>query len=78
MPGNDFSAGMALIEKAINLNSNSASAFRQAGMLHAFAGDTKAALDHLARADRLNPLEGGVPIIWAMPSRISRLVNMNQ
>ena len=60
LPGNDFSAGMALIEKAIGLNPNSAGAFRQAGMLHAFAGDTRAALDHLARADRLNPLEGGV------------------
>jgi adenylate cyclase len=60
LPGNDFSAGMALIEKAISLNPNSAGAFRQAGMLHAFAGDTRAALDHLARADRLNPLEGGV------------------
>jgi adenylate cyclase len=60
LPGNDFSAGLALIEKAIGLNPNSAGAFRQAGMLHAFAGDTRAALDHLARADRLNPLEGGV------------------
>jgi TolB-like protein/class 3 adenylate cyclase len=59
MPGNDFSTGMALIEKAISLNPNSAGAFRQAGMLHAFAGDTTAALDYLARADRLNPLEGG-------------------
>ena len=59
LPGNDFSTGMALIEKAISLNPNSAGAFRQAGMLHAFAGDSRAALDHLARADRLNPLEGG-------------------
>jgi adenylate cyclase len=60
LPGNDFSAGMALIEKAVGLNPNSAGAFRQAGQLYALAGDTKAALDHLARADRLNPIEGGV------------------
>ena len=58
--GNDFNAGMALIEKAIGLNPNSAGAFRQAGIIYAYAGDTRAALNHLARADRLNPLEGGL------------------
>jgi hypothetical protein len=41
-------------------NPNSANALRQAGSLHAYAGDTRATLDHLARADRLNPLEGGL------------------
>jgi adenylate cyclase len=60
LPGGDFSRGMALMEKAIRLNPNSAMAFRMAGMLYAFAGDTKSALNSLARADRLNPLEGGV------------------
>jgi TolB-like protein/class 3 adenylate cyclase len=59
-PGNDFSGGMALIEKAIGLNPNSANALRQAGSLHAYAGDTRAALDRQMQADRLNPLEGGL------------------
>jgi adenylate cyclase len=60
MPGGDYSAGISLIEKAINLNPNSATAFRTAGMLYAFGGDTRAAIDSLKQADRLNPLEGGV------------------
>ena len=59
LPGNDFGGGMALIEKAIGLNPNSANAFRVAGLLHAYAGDTRAALDRLMLADRLNPIEGG-------------------
>ena len=60
LPGGDFSTGMALIEKAIALNPNSATAFRTAGVLYAFGGDTGAALDSLKQADRLNPLESGV------------------
>ena len=60
MPGGDLRGGISLIEKAINLNPNSAAAFRMAGVLYAFAGDTGAAIDSLKRADRLNPLEGGV------------------
>jgi len=62
LPGEDFSGGMSLIEKAIGLNPNSATAFRTAGMLYAFGGDTRAAIDNLRQADRLNPLEGGVAI----------------
>jgi adenylate cyclase len=60
LPGGDFDAGLSLIDKAIDLNPNSAAAFRTAGLLYAFAGSTATAMDHLRRADRLNPLEGGV------------------
>ncbi len=60
MPGGDLSGGISLIEKAIGLNPNSAAAFRMAGLLYAFAGNIGAAIDSLKRADRLNPLEGGV------------------
>lgn len=60
LAGNDFSGGVALIEKAINLNPNSANALRTAGMLYAFGGQTMAALESLKLADRLNPLDSGM------------------
>ncbi|MEO8713971.1 MAG: adenylate/guanylate cyclase domain-containing protein [Acetobacteraceae bacterium] len=57
LPGGDLSAGIALTEKSISLNANSAAAFQMAGVLHAYAGDTETAIAHLERAVRLNPLD---------------------
>jgi adenylate cyclase len=54
--GGDLSGGIALIEKAIGLNPNSADAFQLSGTLKAFAGDTRSAFVHLENALRLNPL----------------------
>ena len=70
LPGNDFGGGMALIEKAIGLNPNSAGAFRVAGLLHAYAGDTRAALDRLCWPTGSTRSKEDCPIISAMPSRI--------
>ena len=39
LPGGDLSGGIALINRSIELNPNSASALQMAGLLHAFAGD---------------------------------------
>ena len=77
LPGNDFGGGMALIEKAIGLNPNSANAFRVAGLLHAYAGDTRAALANAWPTASTRSKEER-PIISAMPSRISWRANINQ
>jgi TolB-like protein len=57
--GGDLHGGIALIEKSISLNPNSAAAFRMVAGEYAFAGDTKAALINMERAERLNPLDKG-------------------
>ena len=60
LAGGDFTTGMSLLEKAIDLNPNSPDAHRSLGMLHGFIGNATLAIENLRRADRLNPLEGGV------------------
>jgi TolB-like protein/tetratricopeptide (TPR) repeat protein len=59
LPGGDLPAALSLLEKALNLNPNSADAYRSFGLLHAFSGNAGLAIDNLRRADRLNPLERG-------------------
>src|SRR6185312_1547428 len=59
LPGGDFSGGIALINKAIALNPNSAEAFRAAGNLHGRAGDPARALASLDQAERLDPFNRG-------------------
>ena len=51
--------GAALVEKAINLNPNSAMAFRFGAVLHGYLGQVEKAVDYAQRADRLNPLDSG-------------------
>jgi tetratricopeptide (TPR) repeat protein len=57
LPGGDMEAGAALVEKAINLNPNSAQAFRFGAVLHGYLGQADKAVDYAQRADRLNPLD---------------------
>ena len=59
LPGGDFSGGIALVDKAIALNPNSAVAFRAAGNFYARAGDSIRALASLAQAERLGPFDNG-------------------
>jgi adenylate cyclase len=59
LPGGDFSGGIALVNKAIALNPNSAVAFRAAGHLYARAGDSIRALASLDQAERLDPFDNG-------------------
>jgi adenylate cyclase len=56
LPGGDPAGGLVLINKAIGLNPNDASAMAMAAYLHAYAGDTETSLGYLERAGRLNPL----------------------
>ena len=55
LPGGDLSGGIALINRSIELNPNSASALQRAGLLHAFAGDKQLAIAQLERSVRLYP-----------------------
>jgi TolB-like protein len=59
LPGGDFNGGIAMINKAIALNPNSAVAFRTAGGLYARAGDSTRAFASFDQAERLDPLDYG-------------------
>lgn len=58
--GNDLDGGIAEIERALDLNPNSAVAFRMLGVLQSYAGEPAAAFASLERADRLNPFDQGL------------------
>jgi TolB-like protein len=53
----DFLDGVALIDRALTLNPNSANAWRTSGLVRAFLGDTEKAIAHLERSARLSPLD---------------------
>ena len=53
----DLEGGIALIDRALALNPNSANAWRVSGVVRAFLGDTELAIAHLERSVRLSPLD---------------------
>jgi adenylate cyclase len=53
----DHEGGIALIDRALALNPNSASAWRASGLIRALVGNTELAIDHLERSVRLSPLD---------------------
>jgi tetratricopeptide (TPR) repeat protein len=53
----EVEAGVAMIDRALVLNPNLAGAWNASGFLRIFLGDYDLALEHLARATRLNPLD---------------------
>jgi adenylate cyclase len=53
----DLETGIALIDRALVLNPNLATAWIASAMLRAFNGDLDVAIDHSARAVRLSPLD---------------------
>jgi len=57
LPGGDMAGGIALVDRAIALNPNSAQGYRMSGALRAYAGQTTRALADLAIAERLNPMD---------------------
>jgi len=59
--GGDMTSGLELVEKAMSFNPNNAEAYRLAGMLYGYLGESEKALDCMRRADRLNPLSGRFP-----------------
>jgi TolB-like protein len=55
LPGGDLSGGIALVDRAHTLNTNSEEAWAVSGGLRSFAGQIEIALSHLERSRRLNP-----------------------
>jgi TolB-like protein/Tfp pilus assembly protein PilF len=53
----DLEGGIALIDRALALNPNLTTAWYASGWVRAFLGDTDLAIDHVARAMRLSPLD---------------------
>jgi tetratricopeptide (TPR) repeat protein len=53
----DLDGGLALIDRALTQNPNSANAWRASGMVRAFLGDSETAIAHLERSARLSPLD---------------------
>jgi adenylate cyclase len=59
----DVDGGIALIDRALVLNPNLAAAWSASGCLRVFLGDSDVAIEHLARAMRLSPLD---PLMFVM------------
>jgi TolB-like protein len=59
----DLEGGAALIDRALVLNPNLAAAWHASGWVRAFQRDTDVALEHVARAKRLSPLD---PLMFSM------------
>jgi len=57
MTTSDVEAGLAHVDRALVLNPNLASAWTASGILRTNLGDTVRAIEHLARAMRLSPLD---------------------
>jgi TolB-like protein len=53
----DLEGGEAMIDRAVVLNPNLTTAWYASGWVRAFLGETDLAIDHLARAMRLSPLD---------------------
>jgi tetratricopeptide (TPR) repeat protein len=59
----DLEGGAAFIERALALNPNLAGAWLNSGWVRVWLGETEVAIEHLARAMRLSPLD---PILFRM------------
>jgi TolB-like protein len=59
----DLEGGIALINRALVLNPNLTTAWYASGWVRAFLGETDVAIEHLARAMRLSPLD---PLMFLM------------
>jgi adenylate cyclase len=57
----DLDEGLALLDRALNLNPNSTDGWAISGHAHAHAGDVATALNHLERSTGLNPLHRQIP-----------------
>jgi TolB-like protein len=65
LPGGDLSGGIALINKSIDLNPNSAVTLELAATLYAYAGDKQSAVALLERSVRLNPINRSLDFYFA-------------
>jgi Flp pilus assembly protein TadD len=53
----DFDSGLVFVDRALQLNPNLATTWMLSGLLRNFTGETDIAIEHLARAMRLSPLD---------------------
>jgi tetratricopeptide (TPR) repeat protein len=53
----EVAAGLALIERSLALNPNSANVLMASGLMHSFLGNTDTAIAHLQRSRQLSPLD---------------------
>lgn len=60
----EFDYGLALIERSLSLNPNSASAWVSSCFVHAYIGEPERALEDFARAQRLNPRDSMHHVQW--------------
>jgi len=63
--GGEFDSGVAFVDRALRLNPNLATTWVLSGLLRNFTGDTDIAIEHLARAMHLSPLD---PALYHMQS----------
>jgi TolB-like protein/Tfp pilus assembly protein PilF len=61
----DLHAGVALIDRALTLNPNSANAWSASGWVRAYLGDSETAIAHFERSARLSPLDASA-FIWSL------------
>jgi tetratricopeptide (TPR) repeat protein len=57
LPGGELEEGIAIMDRAIAQNPNSADALAMSGTLRAYLGDTQTAFLHLKMAERMAPLD---------------------
>ncbi len=62
--GGELDAGLALIDRALDLNPNLAGAWHASGWMRAYVGDPETAIDHLAHAIRLSPRDPEMRQFW--------------
>ena len=56
--------GIALIDRSLVLNPNSANAWVSSCGVRSYVGDARTAIEHFARAERLNPLDASHHVRW--------------
>jgi TolB-like protein len=62
----DLDAGLALINRATKINPNSWTAWRYSGEIKLWLGEPEAALEHLAHAERLSPVDPCISELWSL------------
>jgi tetratricopeptide (TPR) repeat protein len=55
--GGDIEGGLAMLDRALVLNPNLAATWTASGILRTYRGDHDLAIEHIARATRLSPLD---------------------
>jgi adenylate cyclase len=63
--GGELQGGIALIDRALTLNPNSANAWSASGWVRAYLGDSETAIAHFERSARLSPLDASA-FIWSL------------